>query len=221
MFAAEQAIPNKIAIIRPTEHPWITCHIRNLIRKHKRTYRKFKRTSNANLWGKYEIIRNKIVSLIRKSRNDYFGKKRTLYFRLKQPIWNYFGKHLNNCQNSEKQLLLSPHWTLKWHWKGHFAKHVLCFQSTVVDDNRPMSQLPHAEHSLQTVTISCQEIKDVLLNHNVNKACNLDLISPRFLKEGAVTLASLCNSVQSFPWTGLLPFFLATWKCNTHSQERW
>ena len=74
MFAEEQAIPNTIATIRPAEHPWITCHMRNLIRKRKRTYRKFKRTSNANLLEKYKIIRSKIVSLIRKSRNDYFEK---------------------------------------------------------------------------------------------------------------------------------------------------
>ena len=88
MSAAEQAIPNKVATIRPAEHPWITCHIRNLIRKRKRTYKKFKRTLNANLWEKYKIIRNKIVSLIRKSRNDYFEKLDSL---------SYFGKHLNNC----------------------------------------------------------------------------------------------------------------------------
>ena len=67
MFAAEQAIPNKVATITPAEHPWITCHIRNLMRKRKRT-------SNPNLWEKYKIIRNKIVSHIRKSRNDYFKK---------------------------------------------------------------------------------------------------------------------------------------------------
>ena len=72
MSAAEQAIPNKVATIIPAEHPWITCHIRNIIRKRKRTHKKFKRTSNANLWEKYRIIRNKIVSLIRKSKNDYF-----------------------------------------------------------------------------------------------------------------------------------------------------
>ena len=46
MTAAEQTVPNKIVTIRPNEHPWITCQIRRLIRKRKRTYRKYKRTSN-------------------------------------------------------------------------------------------------------------------------------------------------------------------------------
>ena len=53
-----------------------------------------------------------------------------------------------------------------------------------------MPQLSHVEHNLHTITIASQEVKDVLLNLNVNKACGPDLISPRFPKEGAVTLAS-------------------------------
>ena len=46
LSAADQSILNKIITIRPAEHPWIKCHIKNLIRKRKRIFRKFKRTSN-------------------------------------------------------------------------------------------------------------------------------------------------------------------------------
>ena len=28
IYAADQAIPNKYVTISPTEHPWITCHIK-------------------------------------------------------------------------------------------------------------------------------------------------------------------------------------------------
>ena len=41
-LAAEQSIPNKTITVRPAEHPWITCKIKNHIRKRKRYYRKFK-----------------------------------------------------------------------------------------------------------------------------------------------------------------------------------
>ena len=193
MSAAEQAIPNKVATIRPAEHPWITCHIRNLIRKRKRAYKKFKRTSNANLWEKYKIIRNKIVSLIRKSRNDYFEKLDSLlsiettdmklfWKTSKQPL--KFGKSTSiiptlnsNDERTESDIE-----------KATMLNTYFASQSTVVDDNQPMPQLPHVEHSLQTITISSPEVKDVLLNLNVNKACGPDLTSPCFLKEGAVTL---------------------------------
>ena len=73
-----------------------------------------------------------------------------------------------------------------------------------------MPQLPHVEHSLQTVTISSQEIKDVLLNLNVNKACGPDLISSRFLKEGAVTLASRFSVV--FNRSLEQGYFPSSWK---------
>ena len=43
---AEKSIPNKTVIIRPNDHPWITCRIKSLIRKIKRLYKQFKKTNN-------------------------------------------------------------------------------------------------------------------------------------------------------------------------------
>ena len=167
MSAAEQAIPNKVVTIRPAEHPWITCHIRNLIRKHKRTYKKFKRTSNANLWEKYKIIRNKIISLIRKSRNDYFEKLDSL-LSIETADMKLFWKTSKQLLKLGKSTSITP--TLNSNderAESDIEKATMlntCFasQSTVVDDNRPMPQLTHLEHSLQTITISSQEVKDVL-----------------------------------------------------------
>ena len=50
LSAAGQSISNKTVTIRPAEHPWLTCKIRNHIRKRKRYYRKFKQTSNQLFW---------------------------------------------------------------------------------------------------------------------------------------------------------------------------
>ena len=227
MSAAEQAIPNKVATIRPAEHPWITYHIRSLIRKRKRIYKKFKRTANANLREKYKIIRNKIVSLIRNSRNDYFENLDSL-LSTETTDMKLLWKTSKQLLKLGKSTSIMP--TLNSNderaesdiEKATLLNMYFAAQSTAVDDNRPIPQLLHAEHSLQTITISSQEVKDVLLNLSVNKACGPDLISPRFLKEGAVTLSSpFSNSVQSFSWTGLLPLFLETWTCNNYSQERW
>ena len=66
IYAADQAIPNRYVTIRPTEHPWITCHIKKLIRKRKRNFRKFKRTTNLLHLEHYKTLRNKVVSEIRK-----------------------------------------------------------------------------------------------------------------------------------------------------------
>lgn len=64
--SAEKSIPNKIVTIRPNELPWITCHIKSMIRKRKRVYRQFKRTSNFYYLDKYKKIRNKVVNEIKK-----------------------------------------------------------------------------------------------------------------------------------------------------------
>ena len=74
IYAADQAIPNKYVTIRPTEHPWITCHVKNLIRKRKRNFSKFKRTTNPLHLEHFKTLGNKIVSDIRRSKKDYFDK---------------------------------------------------------------------------------------------------------------------------------------------------
>ena len=76
--AAHISIPNKIITVRPNDHPWITCHVKNIIRKRKRAYRKFKRKSNNYLWNRYKILRNTVTKEIRKSKQEYFDKLETL-----------------------------------------------------------------------------------------------------------------------------------------------
>ena len=56
--AAEDSIPNKTVTIRPNDPPWITSHIRLLIRKRKLTYRKFKKSKQNHHWTKYKTLRS-------------------------------------------------------------------------------------------------------------------------------------------------------------------
>ena len=74
MQAADKSIPNKIVTIKPSDHPWITCHIKNMIRKRKRTFRQFKKTNINHYWLKYKTIRNNVVKEIRQSKQQYFDK---------------------------------------------------------------------------------------------------------------------------------------------------
>ena len=67
--AAEDSIPNKTVTIRPNDPPWITSHIRLLIRKRKLTYRKFKKSKQNHPWTKYKTLRNTVISELKKSKN--------------------------------------------------------------------------------------------------------------------------------------------------------
>ena len=68
--AAEKAVPNKTATIRPNEYPWINGKIRKLIRSRKRLFRKArKNNNNIRLWQNFRIVRNKVIYEIRQSKN--------------------------------------------------------------------------------------------------------------------------------------------------------
>ena len=58
-------------------------------------------------------------------------------------------------------------------------------QTRVDDTNKDLLLLEPALYSLNSIEISIQDVKGVLLHLNVSKASGPDLISPRLLKEGA------------------------------------
>ena len=62
-------------------------------------------------------------------------------------------------------------------------------QTRVDDTIKDLPLLEPAIHSLNSIEISIQDIKDVLLHLNAPKASGPDLIGPRLLEEGADVLA--------------------------------
>ena len=62
-------------------------------------------------------------------------------------------------------------------------------QATLDDDNRRLPHFTPVQHHLASISITIQDVKDVLRNLNVNKASGPDLISPHLLKEGAIILS--------------------------------
>ena len=71
---AKECIPNKTVRIRPSDPLWLTCYIKRYIRKRKRAYRKAKHTNSRINWNKFKKLRNKVVSLIRESKQAHIDK---------------------------------------------------------------------------------------------------------------------------------------------------
>ena len=194
IYAADQAIPNKYVTIRPTEHPWITCHIKNLIRKRKRSFRKFKRTTNPLHLKHYKILRNKIVSDIRKPKKDYFDKLDNLLSSEttdSKLFWKTSKQMLNIGKSNHDipMLFMNNECAETDIQKANMLNNYFASQATLDDDNRPLPQFAPVQHNLSSISITIQDVKDVLRNLNVNKACGPDLISPRLLKEGGIILS--------------------------------
>lgn len=60
----------------------------------------------------------------------------------------------------------------------------------MVNDKTTRYRKPrHRNTILHSINISVQDVTDVLENLDITKACGLDLISPRLLKEGSSILA--------------------------------
>lgn len=188
---AEKSIPNKIATIRQNEYPWINGIIRKLIRKRKRLYRKAKKTNGQLIWHEFRKPRNSVTNEIRKSKQNYFNKLTEELNREKinsKSFWK-ISKQLLKLDLSSSSVpplqvngeILEIDLDKATALNDYFAS-----QSTVDDTNRTLPPVnPINYHTLDSIAISDQDIKDVLQSLDVSKSCGPDLINPRLLKEGA------------------------------------
>ena len=64
--------------------PWITVRIESMMAKRDRYLRKFNRTHSLDMEYLYKKFRNKVVSQVRKSKNEYYAE--------------YFAKHKTNMK---------------------------------------------------------------------------------------------------------------------------
>ncbi|MCG8077783.1 MAG: reverse transcriptase family protein, partial [Candidatus Thiodiazotropha taylori] len=192
--AADKSIPNKVVTIKPNEHPWITCGIKKLIRKRKRTFRQFKRTENIYYWNKYKTIRNKVVNEIKKSKKYYFDKlDRTLSNKDTDPkiFWKTSKSILNFGKSSSSIPTLRMNHDIAENdlQKAEMLNSYFSSQTIVEDAHKSLPDLEPANVTLSSIFISVQDVLDVLKHLNVTKASGPDLISPRLLREGADILA--------------------------------
>ena len=58
-------------------------------------------------------------------------------------------------------------------------------QSVIDDSNKTLPIPEPVQHTLESITITTQDVLDVFLHLDVSKAYGRDLINPRLLKEGS------------------------------------
>lgn len=192
--ASEKTIPHKLVTIRPNVHPWITCNIRKLIRKRKRVYRRYKRTSSIFYLEKYKKLRNMIVSKIRIAKKQYFDNLEHVLSTedLNSRLFWKTSKQILNLRKYSKipTLELNGEVADDDLEKANMLNNYFSSQTLVNDTNKqlPIPNLP-IYNNLDSIDITVQEVSDILVNLNVNKAHGPDHLSPYLLKEGALLLA--------------------------------
>ena len=73
--------------------------------------------------------------------------------------------------------------------KTNMLNEYFASQQRINDRNKQLPHLPPAQHILDTITVTEQDVIDVLSNLNVTKSSGPDQISPRLLKEGVLILS--------------------------------
>lgn len=213
--AAEKSIPNKIVTIRSNDHPWITCQIKNLMRKRRRSYRKFKRTANPIHWSKFKTIRNIVVKEIRKSKQAYFDKLESV-ISSENSNTKLFWKTSKQLLNLNKTYVIP---TLSFNneyaeteiQKANMLNAYFASQSTVNDYNKTLPQQRLVSHGqFDTFVITPENVKDVFDNLDISKSCGPDMMSPRLLKEASSILAKPYSKI--FNQSLHLGKFPSSWK---------
>ena len=104
MEAAHLTIPNKQCVIRTKDKPWMNNGIRKQIRKWRRIHKTAKRVNTMQQWQRFRSQRNKVTTLIRKSKHDYYSKvadNLNSDHRKSTKTWWNLCKYLYTCKTNQ------------------------------------------------------------------------------------------------------------------------
>ena len=168
----ELAIPNKTITVRPTDPPWVSGHIRRLIRRRKRAHRKAKRLDTPESWRKFRKLRNEASKAIKSAKQDlkdnisskdWWKTFKCLIEKDKTdpiPPLNHNGKQINDP--TEKANAFNKYFHL---------------QSQLDDRNKPVPNLAPPSNFLSSITVQKEEVCVILKSLATGKACGPDQIS--------------------------------------------
>ena len=207
----EECIPNKTVRIRPSDPPWITTAIRKLIRKRKQAYQKVKHNDTPRLWNKFKKLRNKVITQIRLSKQQYLDQ---LSNKLKtKPLsskdwWSTLKTFISPSSKTsvptlEKDGRVYNDDTDKANLLNNFFR-----DQTLLDDTN--AQVPHidcnVDNLLSNLVITPTEVESVLKNLPLGKAVGSDDINNRTLKELAHELSfPVCSLLNHSLSVGIFP----------------
>ncbi|MES9992730.1 MAG: reverse transcriptase family protein, partial [Candidatus Thiodiazotropha sp.] len=212
---SDKHIPNKIIHARQSDPAWLTTHIKKLIRKRKRLYKKYKRTKTNTDFDKYKKIRNHINNEIRNSKqneNDKLAEKlrngnlgpRDWWKTLKNVIKPVDSTNIpplykqGNIFSDAKE-------------KAELLNDFFCEQNTINETNASLPNINTSNpNTLDSITLSPSEVEFFLKSLKIGKAAGPDGINNRLLKELAHPLSyPLCDLFNYSLSSGTFP---AMWK---------
>ena len=194
MMLLKKYIPTKTITVRPNDKPFMNNKIRNKIRQPNRIHYKAKTTNNPDHWKKFREIRNEVIDLVRKAKDEYKNKLTSELLNKDIPPgkWWRIAKSISNFTKArdpppflehDGQICIHPSNKVEI-LNTHFSNIANIDNEPVISDN--VTPLPC---HLNEFIITEQEILDQLKILNVNKPAGPDGVSPRLLKDIAYSIS--------------------------------
>ena len=216
--AAKATLPNK----RGKDKPWMHNEIRKQIRIRRRIHRYAKRINSPEYWQKYRVLRNKVTSLVRKSKDEYYkrltdnintdhNKSSKSWWRLCK--FHYTGK---TNQHTIPPIIINGRVLTKDTDKAKaFNEYFTSISKIDNADSEPPDDLNVCISSLEHIYITRRDVLDIIKSLKLNIACGFDLITHTLLKESIDTLSlplstlfnkslSICRFPENGKWQTLL-----------------
>lgn len=193
-----QCIVNKEVTIRPRDKPWYNSLLRRENRKLEYHHKKAKNGNTHVLWESYKRARNLYYRNCRQAESDYKAK---IMSSLYDPVnagsskwWTLLKSFLGRTNNKgigpieNNQTIIYDDSAKAEAFNDFFVSHSnldhLASNTTLPPD------LQVNLNTLNNITVTYQDVIDVLLNLKTSKAAGPDGIGPRVLKEAGVAIAA-------------------------------
>ena len=204
-LALSNFFPLKTVKLHPSDKPWMTAHLKNLIKSRQRAFH----SGNKNLWCHY---RDKVRQEIRERKKKFYTDKIKHMKKSGARSWWKLFKQLSGQSNNQTQIHIQKNGTTLTDLQ--LVDTVNQFYTSVnadipaLDTNELPTLLPASE---QPPVIHPYQVCKKLHNLNPLKAMGPDNIPPRIMKEFAYELAEPITDFFNFSISsGIVPDI---WKC--------
>ena len=140
-------------------------------------------------WNLFKRQRNKVIGLFRKAKQMYYrhlSEKIGYHGSISSKECWKLSKYLNKGKDNDHsipQLTTDNNILFKDTDKAEAFNDYFNSISQVTDANGAIDEsIISTDYELSNIIISCQDVKNVLLNFKLNKACGLDMTNHRLLK---------------------------------------
>ena len=173
----------KIKVKSSYKPPYITKEVIHALNK-KETIRKRAKSANSpSLWNRFRDLRRSIKSMIRSKKREYISSLASSVKDKPKDFWRFFKAKTTGSSLPDILTHNNEQFTTSERKAGAFNKFFASTFHPASPSSSGVTSITHGADTLETVSITIEEIRYLLSNISSDKATGPDEISGRLLKE--------------------------------------